>query len=324
MMHEIPLLLVYLALTSFPVECYNGLLCEDIEQSNNDVLKTVLGRLSVIGHSCKDILDKYDIHEDGLYYLITTSGVVYQTFCDMTTAGGGWTLVASVHENNIYGKCTVGDRWSSEQGNNPKRPDGEGMWSNTVTFGTPEGATSDDYKNPGYYDITAKDVSVWHVPNTSLLKHSKAAAILRYHTETHFLQLHGSNLYHFFKIFPVRYNAGACKINNGPAIPVVYDFGDAEKTKMLYGPYPRREFVPGYITFRVFNNERAAMAICSGVKPTGCNSDAYCIGGGGFFPEGNPLQCGDFTAFAWSGYGTNAGWSSSREMLESSVLLFYR
>ena len=33
----------------------------------------------------------------------------------MTSDGGGWTLVASVHENNINGKCTVGDKWSSEQ-----------------------------------------------------------------------------------------------------------------------------------------------------------------------------------------------------------------
>lgn len=80
------------------------------------------------------------------YYLTTANGGVYQTFCDMTTAGGGWTLVASVHENNMYGKCTVGDRWSSEQGNNPNRPDGEGNWANRVTFGTAEGATSDDFK----------------------------------------------------------------------------------------------------------------------------------------------------------------------------------
>ena len=36
----------------------------------------------------------------------------------MTSDGGGWTLVASVHENNINGKCTAGDKWSSEQSSN--------------------------------------------------------------------------------------------------------------------------------------------------------------------------------------------------------------
>merc|ERR1711881_69212 len=40
----------------------------------------------------------------------------YEVFCDMESAGGGWTLVASIHENNIDGKCTSGDKWSSEDG----------------------------------------------------------------------------------------------------------------------------------------------------------------------------------------------------------------
>lgn len=86
------------------------------------------------------------IPTDGLYFLTTADGAVYQTFCDMTTAGGGWTLVASVHENNMRGRCTVGDRWSSQQGNDRNVPDGDGNWANRNTFGTAEGATSDDYK----------------------------------------------------------------------------------------------------------------------------------------------------------------------------------
>ncbi len=32
-------------------------------------------------------------------------------------------------------------------------------------------------------------------------------------------------------------------------------------------------FEPGFITFRVFNTEKAAMAICSGIKPTGCHTE---------------------------------------------------
>lgn len=42
--------------------------------------------------------------------------MTFQVFCDMASAGGGWNLVASVHENDITGKCTLGDKWSSELG----------------------------------------------------------------------------------------------------------------------------------------------------------------------------------------------------------------
>ncbi|XP_072525836.1 intelectin-like [Salminus brasiliensis] len=277
-----------------------------------------------VARSCKEIREKYHVKADGLYYLTTETGVVYQTFCDMTTAGGGWTLVASVHENNMYGKCSVGDRWSSQQGDNPNVPEGEGNWANMATFGTAEGATSDDYKNPGYYDIEAQDMSVWHVPNNVQLQKWTPASILRYHTENRFLSSHGGNLYNLFKKFPVRHGIGVCRTNNGPTAPVVYDLGNEVSTKNFYGPNPRGESEAGFIAFRVFNHERAAMAICSGLRPTGCNTEHYCIGGGGHFPEAAPRQCGDFPSFDWDGYGTNAGWSASKEITEAAVLLFYR
>ncbi|KAM9449607.1 intelectin-like [Clarias gariepinus] len=274
--------------------------------------------------SCKELMQRYQTTKDGLYYLSTPSGTVYQTYCDMTTAGGGWTLVASVHENNLYGKCTTGDRWSSQQGGHENESEGDGSWSNTVTFGTAEAATSDDFKNPGYYDITADDVAVWHVPNDRRVNQWKQTSFLRYHTETKFLNSYGGNLYNLFKQFPVKYNVGSCPADHGPSVPVVYDVGDAVSNHNLYGPNIRERTDPGFITFRAINYERAAMAICSGVKPNDCHNEHCCIGGGGHFPEDSPRQCGDFTSFDWDGYGTHAHWSASKQVTEAAVLIFYR
>ncbi|XP_033947112.2 intelectin-like [Pseudochaenichthys georgianus] len=175
--------------------------------------------------------------------------------------------------------------WSSQQGNNANLPDGDGNWSNRNTFGAAEGATSDDFKGNIFdYD---------YIPYIMT----------------------------FFQQYPVRYNVGSPS-NRGPAIPIVYDHGDKESTKRLYGPNPRGEFEPGFITFRAINNERAAMAICSGVKPVrGYNTEHYCIGGGGYF---HTDQCGDFPSFDWDRLGWDQGWSASKEMTEAAVLLFYR
>ncbi|XP_056386167.1 intelectin-1-like isoform X2 [Hyla sarda] len=274
--------------------------------------------------SCKEIKNSNIYAKDGIYTLITEDGLKYQTYCDMITNGGGWTLVASVHENNMNGKCTVGDRWSSQEGNNINNPKGDDNWANYATFGLPDGATSDDYKNPGYYNIFAKDLGLWHVPNKTPLSKWRDTSLLRYHTDNGFFSNEGGNLFHLYKKYPVVYNAGACLTNNGPAIPVVYDFGSAEKTKSYYSPNGQKEFTAGYVQFRAINTERASLALCPGMKVTGCNVEHHCIGGGGYIPEGNPKQCGDFASYDWDGYGTHASWSSSKEITEAAVLLFYR
>ena len=43
--------------------------------------------------------------------------------------------------------------------------------------------------------------------------------------------------------YPVKYGAGKCLTDNGPAIPVDYDFGDAEKTASYYSPYCQGEYL---------------------------------------------------------------------------------
>ncbi|XP_046504995.1 intelectin-2-like [Equus quagga] len=286
--------------------------------------KTCASSLSFLPRSCKELKENCYRAGDGVYLLRTENGLIYQTFCDMTSGGGGWTLVASVHENNMLGKCTVGDRWSSQQGSRADYPEGDGNWANHNTFGSAEAATSDDYKNPGYYDIQAQDLGIWHVPNKSPLQQWRNSSLLRYRTRNGFLETLGHNLFGLYQKYPVKYGAGKCWTDNGPAVPVIYDFGDAQKTASYYSPLGQKEFVAGFIQFRVFNNEKAVNALCAGVRVTGCNTEHHCIGGGGFFPEGNPRQCGDFSSFDYNGYGAHTGYSCSREITEAAVLLFYR
>ncbi|XP_038239354.2 LOW QUALITY PROTEIN: intelectin-1 [Dermochelys coriacea] len=199
-----------------------------------------------------------------------------------------------------------------------------GPWHKSQLKERRAGLRQGGQRNPDYYDLQARDLSVWHVNNKTPLKEWKNRSILRYHTETGFLSSEWGNLLRLYQKYPVKYGAGVCKTNNGPAVPIIYDYGDAQQTSSYYFPNGRTEFVPGYIQFSVFNSEKAAMALCAGVKVTGCNTEHHCMGGGGFFPEGNPVQCGDFPSFDWNGYGTHQHWSVSKEMIESAVLLFYR
>ncbi|KAM5152189.1 intelectin-1-like isoform 1-T3 [Mantella aurantiaca] len=296
----------------------NILACWNEDQKNDDCHNRY--------RSCKEIHQFNNNAKDGIYTLTTEHGISYQTFCDMTTDGGGWTLVASIHENNFYGRCTVGDRWTSQQGNNENNPEGDGNWANYNTFGLADGATSDDYKNPGYYDIIAGNMGIWHVPNKTPLPLWKNLSILRYHTQNGFLSEHGGNLLHLYTKYPVKYNVGTCPTDNGPFAPVVYDEGNAEKTIELNAPFIKdfkNEIIPGYIHFRVINNEKATVALCPGLKTIECNPEHYCIGGGGFIPEGNPRQCGDFASIDGDGIGTHVNDSASMELSMASLLIFY-
>ncbi|XP_022614190.1 intelectin-like [Seriola dumerili] len=112
-------------------------------------------------------------------------------------------------------------------------------------------------QNPGYYDIVAEDMSLWHVLNNFPLEHWNLAAILFYHTDNCFLQ-NITKIHTFIQQYPMRYNVGSC-CNRRPAIPIVA----FEKCIMFYFAFSKVEFEPGAITFRVINNEHAAMGSVS-------------------------------------------------------------
>ncbi|CAK8695978.1 unnamed protein product [Clavelina lepadiformis] len=116
----------------------------------------------------------------------------------MSTGSKGWTLVGSIHENNVFGKCTQGDKWSSEEGNTNITNEGK-AWTDTDIFGNVESATSADYKNPGFFTLASSNVMLWHVPNDTPLSRYKQDATLMYATDNNFLSLKGFTLQSLFK-----------------------------------------------------------------------------------------------------------------------------
>ena len=188
--------------------------------------------------------------ENGIYYLRDDNNFMFPVYCDMKIDGGGWTLVATIHENNINssGRCTSGDKWSSEHGNQPGSQIGAEAWFNYATFGNVISATSEDYKNPAYFEIQARDVMIWQVPNDTPLKQFDSAAYLKFRTTNGFLSQYGGNMFNLYNdFFPIKSGNYSAMIDNGPAIPVTFDKGNAAELRMHYGTEIQTRTDVGYI-----------------------------------------------------------------------------
>ena len=164
-------------------------------------------------------------------------------------------MVASVHDNlignnliGLNGRCSSGDQWSSEDGNLALSKVGADSWSNRRIFGTPQDATSDDFKNPAYFELNAKDIMIWQVPNETPLKDFDSAAYLKYFTNSEPLQRYGGNLYSLYKDhFPIVSGQYFRPADNGPAIPVVFAKGTADELVGHFGTIPQTNTESGYI-----------------------------------------------------------------------------
>ena len=101
-----------------------------------------------VGLSCSTLLAEFPDLEDGAYWLDADGdgpAEPFETQCDMTTDGGGWTLVARLSDDDE--KRWV-RRYNSEMA--------ETLWFNGATHGLLTG--TDDYKNAGMNDLVAADL----------------------------------------------------------------------------------------------------------------------------------------------------------------------
>lgn len=144
--------------------------------------------------TCKE-LRRRGMTTNGIYMLKPLKyQMAIEALCDMETDGGGWTLVASIHESDIRRKCYSDDLWSGYVPDSQIRYSGQTNWDNEMTFGNVHTCTETDYKNAVYYTANASDVMIWHVQTGMPSIIMRDRATLRYRTTSKFLQKYGGNL----------------------------------------------------------------------------------------------------------------------------------
>jgi hypothetical protein len=115
---------------------------------------TALGSQTNPASSCKAILDSGAAALSGTYWL-TANGQSYQTACDMTTDGGGWTYVATVAMGDAH-------NWK----HSTPIPN---TWESTSTFGSLDLTANADFKSLAWTSVGGKALMLTY-KNTFLLR----------------------------------------------------------------------------------------------------------------------------------------------------------
>ena len=97
--------------------------------------------------SCLALLSAGRSVGDGLYTIDPSGSNDYEVYCDMTTDGGGWTLVANLSDSGS-------DLWSQFM---PAQD--AGLWDHSTTLGASVSFTT-DYKSQAYMDVPGTDLLV--------------------------------------------------------------------------------------------------------------------------------------------------------------------
>ncbi|MDO9022830.1 MAG: fibrinogen-like YCDxxxxGGGW domain-containing protein [Deltaproteobacteria bacterium] len=101
--------------------------------------------------SCAAIHARFPALASGVYSIdpdgAGAGAAPFDAYCDMTTEGGGWTLVATAHNSALAVADTR--RWNTEA-----------VFTDASTFGTVTARATDDYKSPGWNTVPGADFLV--------------------------------------------------------------------------------------------------------------------------------------------------------------------
>jgi len=107
--------------------------------------------------SCENALAICSNLSDDNYWLSPQGGTPFQAYCDMSTSGGGWTMVANISDAGS-------DVWSQFM---PSQD--AGLWDSISILGSTPTFT-DDYKSQAYMDITATSLLIKEAGTNAVLR----------------------------------------------------------------------------------------------------------------------------------------------------------
>ena len=119
--------------------------CDDGNQADGDGCSA--GCKSEIRVSCKDWLDNDPSLADGVYSITPPGEETMDVYCDMTTDGGGWTLVAKISANDQV------DRWGYDAA----------IYRDDSILGDPLNLSKNDAKSKAYSTVVGSQVLIQHL-----------------------------------------------------------------------------------------------------------------------------------------------------------------